>query len=100
MAINSPVTVLTKIDITSRAKLLMMRKRNACFESRIQRLSLLLGCICSRVSERVTRTAPATKAAGAPSPAVHSHASKALDVSSYTSPASSIPLVGMAEWIP
>ena len=59
-----------------------------------------LGCICSRVSERVTRTAPATKAAGAPSPAVHSHASKALDVSSYTSPASSIPLVGMAEWIP
>ena len=37
-------------------------------------------------------TAPAIKAAGAPRFAVHSHASKAVLVESYSSPASSIPL--------
>jgi hypothetical protein len=44
----------------------------------------------TRFSLSVTNTAPATRAAGAPKFAVHSHASKAVEVLSYSKLASSI----------
>ena len=47
-----------------------MRKRNHCFAIRIHLSSLFFGCIDSLVSDNVTSTAPATKAAGAPKLAV------------------------------
>jgi hypothetical protein len=68
----------TKIDKTSMANELKSKNRMARFKNRMPLGSVFFGPVVSRVSPKVTKTAPATKAAGAPILAVHSHASKAL----------------------
>jgi hypothetical protein len=68
----------TKIDKTSMANELSSKNRMVRFKNRTPLGSVLFGPVVSRVSPKVTKTAPATNAAGAPILAVHSHASNAL----------------------
>lgn len=64
--------VETKIEMTSNAKLDKRRNLIVIFPLRTQDGSFFRGADSSLVSDRVTSTAPATRAAGAPIPAVHS----------------------------
>lgn len=69
---TDPVMVETKMETTSNAKLDSNRNLIVIFPLRTQIGSFLRGANSSLVSDRVTSTAPATRAAGAPIPAVHS----------------------------
>ena len=71
-----PLTVVTKIEMTSNPKLLNSRKRQVRFNARIKGLSDFLGDMVARPSTNVANTAPATSAAGAPRLAHHSHVLK------------------------
>jgi len=83
--------VAQKMETTSKAKLESNKNLIKSFKVRIRGASDLRGDVSSRVSARVTKTAPATKAAGAPMALVHSQASKAVAVLSKTVPANSMP---------
>lgn len=61
-----PVTVVEKMDTISSAKELSNRKRVSFLVMRKVWDSLFLGLKSCRVSANVAKTAPATKAAGAP----------------------------------
>lgn len=69
---TEPVMVETKIETTSNAKLDSKRNLMAIFALRTHQMSAFRGARSSRVSDIVTSTAPATRAAGAPIFAVHS----------------------------
>ena len=69
---TEPVIVETKIDITSNANDDSNKNRRVNFAFRKNFVSVFFGADSSRVSLNVTKTAPATNAAGAPIFAVHS----------------------------
>ena len=72
------MTVVANIEIVSRANALRRRNRCNCLNRLVLGESCRLGAISSRVSAKVTKTAPATRAAGAPKLEHHANASDAI----------------------
>lgn len=72
------MTVVANMDMVSNAKALRSRNRCNCLNRLTLAVSFRMGAISSRVSPKVTKTAPATKAAGAPRLEHHANASDAI----------------------